>query len=415
MDDVCDEPDFCAMASAGARSARAERQLAALAAHEDTVRAFVCYDADAARRLCAADGDGALGGALIGVKDIIATEAFPTRYGLTDSGSSDVRHDAWCVARARQLGGAVLGKTVCTAFAYPHPGPTTNPHDARRSPGGSSSGSAAAVAAGFVSFAFGTQTAGSTIRPASYCGVVGFKASFGLLPTEGVEAISCTLDHVGVFAPSPRDAWYLVSAMVLPDAEILTARRPVRVLVPCLPAELVLGDGYPERLAGLVAALREYGIAVETVELPILAADFLSLQQEICYWEAARVLLGAERMRQLQELVALLGTYSVCDTTRYAAARRRRQTCQVAFDTLAAGYDAVLLPAATGAAPPVTNTGDAVMNRIWTALHVPAITVPFWRSGDGMPLGLQLVGRLGADRALVETAQWFHERRAVGA
>jgi amidase len=412
MDVVGDMPDFCATLSPDAHIARAERQLAALAVREGTVRAFVCHDAGAARRLCVAGADGPLSGALIGVKDIIATETFPTRYGLADSESSGPRHDAWCVGRARRLGGVMLGKTVCTAFAYPRPGPTTNPHDARRSPGGSSSGSAAAVAAGFVSFAFGTQTAGSTIRPASYCGVVGFKPSFGLLPTEGIEAISTTLDHVGVFSESPRDAWYLVSGMVLPRAEVLSARRPARVLVPRLPVELVLGDGYPDRLAALVAALRLNGIAVETVELPFRAADFLGLQQEICYWEAARLLLASGRMWLLPELVALLGPYLDSDMTRYAAARRRRQICQAAFDALAAEYDAVLLPAATGAAPPVTNTGDAVMNRIWTALHVPAITVPFWRSADGMPLGLQLVGRLGADRALVETAQWFHERAA---
>jgi Asp-tRNA(Asn)/Glu-tRNA(Gln) amidotransferase A subunit family amidase len=410
MNAVRSTPDFCATVSADARVARAERQLAALAAQEDTVRAFVCHDADAARLLCVAGTEGPLRGALIGVKDIIATEAFPTRYGLADHEPSGPRHDAWCVARARRLGGVVLGKTACTAFAYPRPGPTTNPHDARRSPGGSSSGSAAAVAAGFVSFAFGTQTAGSTIRPASYCGVVGFKPSFGLLSTEGIEAISATLDHVGIFAVSPRDAWYLVSAVVLPRAEVLSARRPVRVLVPRLPAELVLGDGYVERLATLVGALREDGIAVETVELPMLAADFLGLQQEICYWEAARLLLASGRMRLLPELVVLLGPYLGCDMTRYAAARGRRQTCQTAFDALAAEYDAVLLPAATGAAPPMTDTGDAVMNRIWTALHVPAITVPVWRCADGMPLGLQLVGRLGEDRALVETAQWFYER-----
>ena len=412
MDVVGDTTDFCATLSPDAHIARAERQLAALAVREGTVRAFVCHDADAARRLCVAGADGPLRGTLIGVKDIIATETFPTRYGLADHEPSGPRHDAWCVARARRLGGVVLGKTVCTAFAYPRPGPTTNPHNARRSPGGSSSGSAAAVAAGFVSFAFGTQTAGSTIRPASYCGVVGFKASFGLLPTEGIEAISTTLDHVGVFSESPRDAWYLVSAMVLPRAEVLSARRPARVLVPRLPAELPLEGGYIERLATLATALRDDGIAVDTVELPIQAADFLGLQQEICYWEAARLLLASGRMRLLPELVTLLGPYLDSDMTRYAAAQRRRQTCQVAFDALAAEYDAVLLPAATGAAPPVTNTGDAVMNRIWTALHVPAITVPFWRSADGMPLGLQLVGRLGTDRALIETAQWFHEQAA---
>jgi Asp-tRNA(Asn)/Glu-tRNA(Gln) amidotransferase A subunit family amidase len=402
--------DFCAAASASARAPRAERQLVALDAREDAVRAFVCHDADAARRL-ATYTDRPLGGALIGVKDIITTEAFPTRYGLDDTNPAGRSHDAWCVARARQLGGVILGKTVCTAFAFPRPGPTTNPHDVHRSPGGSSSGSAAAVAAGFVSFAFGTQTAGSTIRPASYCGVVGFKPSFGLLPTEGIEPISPTLDHVGVFAVSPRDTWFLVSAMLLRQPEILAARRPRRVLIPRLPADLPQADGYPERYAALTPVLQAEGIEVDTVDLPVTSADFHSLQQEICYWEAARLLLTSPRMHLVPELVKLLTPYLDSGTTRYVAARRRRQALQTAFDDLAAGYDAVLLPAATGAAPFVTNTGDAVMNRVWTALHVPAITVPLWRSIEGLPLGLQLVGSLGTDRALVETAQWFHERR----
>jgi amidase len=416
MDAECELSDFCSTLARDARAMRAERQLAALAAREATVHAFVCHDAEAARRQVAASTDGPLSGALIGVKDIIATEAFPTRCGLDDLDLSNQRHDAerrdaWCVARARQLGGVVLGKTVCTAFAYPRPGPTTNPHDLARSPGGSSSGSAAAVAAGFVSFALGTQTAGSTIRPASYCGVVGFKPSFGLLPTEGIKPISTTLDHVGVFAVSPRDAWYLVSAMILQRAEILTARRPRRVLVPRLPVVLPQEDGYREYLAALVVALHADGIVVETLDLPIPTEDFSNLQQEICYWEAARLVLAPGRMRVLPELVALLGPYLDSDDTRYAAARRRRQMLQMRFDLFAAEYDAVLLPAATGVAPPVTNTGDAVMNRIWTALHVPAITVPFWHSAEGLPLGLQLVGSLGTDREVVETAQWFHERR----
>ncbi|HET6234541.1 MAG TPA: amidase [Acetobacteraceae bacterium] len=411
MDAVRDASDFCATMSADARAARADRQFGALAARERTVRAFVCHDARAARRRLATSAAGPLGGALIGVKDVIATEAFPTGCGLDDPDLSSPRHDAWCVARARRLGGVLLGKTICTALAYPRPGPTTNPHDARRSPGGSSSGSAAAVAAGFVSFAFGTQTAGSTIRPASYCGVVGFKPSYGLLPTEGIAPISTTLDHVGVFAVSPRDAWYLVSAMVLQRAEILTARRPRRVLVPNLPTKLPQEDGYQERLAALVVALRADGIVVDTPDLPIPIEDFCNLQQEICHWEAARILLAPGRMRVLPELVTLLGPYLERDTDGYVDARRRRQRLQECFDAFAAGYDAVLSPAATSAAPPITTTGDAVMNRIWTALHVPAISVPFWLSAEGLPLGLQLVGPLGTDRALVETAQWFHERR----
>jgi Asp-tRNA(Asn)/Glu-tRNA(Gln) amidotransferase A subunit family amidase len=402
--------DFCSVASVETLAARAGHQLAALDAREPAVRAFACYDAEAAHQQITRSPVGPLRGALIGVKDIIATECFPTRYGINTPGEVGPRHDAWCVARLRQLGGTILGKTVCTAFAYPTPGPTTNPHDMTRTPGGSSSGSAAAVAAGFVSFALGTQTAGSTIRPASYCGVVGLKPSFGLLPTEGIQPIATTLDHVGLFAASPRDAWYLASAMILNDAEVLAPQRPRRVLVLRLPAALPQNDAYPERLDILAADLRREDVAVDTLDLPFPVADFQRLQQELCYWEAARSLLVPGHVQLVPELEALLGPYRDRDTAEYAAARRRRQEYQSRFDAIARDYDAVLLPAATGAAPPVASTGDAVMNRFWTALHVPVITVPLWRSTEGLPLGLQLVGALGTDRALVAVAQWFHTR-----
>lgn len=407
MDASTAEPDFCAAVSPEARAARAERQLAALAAREATVRAFVCHDPAAARQ---GAGAGPLAGALVGVKDIIATETFPTRYGIDTAGEVGPRHDAWCVARVRQLGATILGKTVCTAFAYPKPGPTTNPHDVRRTPGGSSSGSAAAVAAGFVSFALGTQTAGSTVRPASYCGVVGFKPSFGLLPTEGIQAIATTLDHIGVFAGSPRDAWYVTSAMLGPRPEIAAPRQPRRLLRLRLPAELPQHDAYPQRMDALVAALRHEDIMVDECDLPWPAVEFCTLQQELCYWEAARILMVPGSVRLVPELLALLGPYRDRDEAAYVAGRRRRQTYQAQFDALASQYDAVLMPSATGAAPPVATTGDAVMNRFWTALHVPAINVPFWRNDDGMPLGLQLISPLGADRALVEVAQWFRLR-----
>ncbi len=413
MDRGTETRDFCAALSIEAAVARADQQLAALRTHEATVRAFVCDDPVAAHRHLTGAPVGPLRGALIGVKDIIATEAFPTRYGIDTPDEMGPRHDAWCVARVRRLGGTILGKTVCTAFAYPTPGPTTNPHDVTRTPGGSSSGSAAAVAAGFVSFALGTQTAGSTIRPASYCGVVGFKPSFGLLPTEGIQPIATTLDHVGLFAASPRDAWYLTSAMILHDAEILAPRRPRRVLVLHLPAALPQHDAYPERLEALAAELRREDVAVDTLDLPFSVADFQRLQQELCYWEAARSLLVPGHVRLVPELQALLGPYRERDTAEYGAARRRLQDHQSRFEAIARDYDAVLLPAATGAAPPIASTGDAVMNRFWTALHVPVITVPFWHSAEGLPLGLQLVGALGSDRALVAVAQWFHIRNAA--
>jgi Asp-tRNA(Asn)/Glu-tRNA(Gln) amidotransferase A subunit family amidase len=403
--------DFCAAATAAERVALAERQLAELRAREGTVRAFVCHDAAAARgRLTA--GTGPLAGALIGVKDIIATADFPTRYGMADIDDAGPREDAWCVARVKQLGGAVLGKTVCTAFAYPLPGPTTNPHDASRTPGGSSSGSAAAVAAGFVSFALGSQTAGSTIRPGSYCGVTGFKPSYGLMPVDGVQAISTTLDHAGLFARSPRDAWYLASAMTMHDAEVIAARMPQRLLVLRMPAEIALTDDYQARIDALGGSLRGCGVAVDEYDLPFPADDYRTLQNELCYWEASRILLSPGRVRPVPELQALLAPYSERDATAYAAARRRRALYQVQFESLVAGYDAVLVPAATGAAPPLSNTGDAVMSRFWTALHVPATTVPMWRNCENLPLGLQLLGGLGTDRELAAVAQWLFERRA---
>src|SRR5260370_30940916 len=224
MDTQTDTRDFCGAAAAEARDALVERQLAALAEHEPVMRAFVCYDVDAARQSLEHRTSGPLAGALVGVKDIICTADFPTRYGASDPGDAAPRRDAWCVGEPRGRGGTGLGKTVCTQFAYPIPGPTINPHDAGRTPGGSSSGSAAAVAAGFVSFALGTQTAASTIRPASYCGVTGYKPTHGLVHTDGVEAISTTLDHVGVFARPPPHAWHFVSPLVLPNAH--RARPP---------------------------------------------------------------------------------------------------------------------------------------------------------------------------------------------
>jgi Asp-tRNA(Asn)/Glu-tRNA(Gln) amidotransferase A subunit family amidase len=301
----------------------------------------------------------------------------------------------------------VLGKTVCTELAVPIPGPTTNPHDRTRTPGGSSSGSAAAVAAGFVSFAIGTQTAGSTIRPASYCGITGYKPSYGLLPTEGVQPISTTLDHLGLFARSPRDAWFFAAALLTGGPDIVIPRRPRRVLVLRLPPEIPQADAYPERMAALATSLAEQGIEAQTIDLPFPVDDFRHLQRELCYWEAARLLLAASPADPAPQLQSLLAPWLERDMADYAAASRRRLAYQAEFETLIAGSDAVLLPAATGAAPLLAGTGDAVMNRFWTALHVPAMTVPLWRSADGLPLGLQMIGGNGTDRRLAEVAQWL--------
>jgi len=250
----------------------------------------------------------------------------------------------------------------------------------------------------------------SDLRPASYCGITGFKPSHGLLHLEGVQAISTTCDHLGIFARSPRDVWYFVGAMLGGRADVVTPRPPRRLLHLRLPVDIPQGDGYPARIDELAASLRNARVTVIAVDLPFPIEDFTRLQQELCYWEAARVLLGPGAPHLVPELQSLLGHYLHVDLSVYAAARRRRLAYQAQFETLAEGFDAVLLPAATGIAPLFASTGDAVMSRFWTALHLPAITIPMWPSEEGMPLGLQLVGTLGEDRALAEVAQWLYSR-----
>jgi Asp-tRNA(Asn)/Glu-tRNA(Gln) amidotransferase A subunit family amidase len=307
----------------------------------------------------------------------------------------------------KRLGGAVLGKTVATEIAFALPGPTVNPHDTSRTPGGSSSGSAASVAAGFCSFAIGTQTAGSTIRPASFCGVTGYKPSFGLLHTEGVQAISTTFDHLGLFAQSPRDAWLMTSAM-LGRAEVIAPRAPGRLLHLRMPEEVKLETDMREAMEGLA---RELG--ADTRELPFALEDFAHLQETLCYWEAARILLLPGRMRLAEGLTKLLAPYVEMDVAVYAAARQRRAAYQAQFAELAAPFDAILCPAALGVAPPgLQHTGNALMSRFWTILHVPNVTVPLWRSAAGLPFAPQVVGKLGDDRALLQVAQFLFERRA---
>ena len=381
--------------------ALARQQLQALAEKEDEIHAFTCLDTEAAR---VTEG-GPLAGALIGVKDIITTADLPTHYGSPFRENEGPRIDAWCVGAAKRLGAAIIGKTVSTEIAFALPGPTVNPHDHARTPGGSSSGSAAAVAAGFVSFAIGTQTAGSTIRPASFCGVTGFKPSFGLLHLEGVQAISTTCDHLGFFARSPRDAWLITSGM-LGRAEVVRARAPQRVLHVRMPAAVPLEDEMRERMDALARVLP----GVETVELPVPLDDFAGLQPALCFWEAARILLAPGRLRLADGLAALLEPYLEMDIAPYSEARRKRARYQEQFAAMIAGFDAVLLPAALGVAPVgLGNTGDAVMSRFWTPLHVPAVTMPLWRSAEGLPLQPQLLGQLGADRELMEVAQWLFE------
>jgi Asp-tRNA(Asn)/Glu-tRNA(Gln) amidotransferase A subunit family amidase len=403
--------DYCAALDAeldqpGARRRLAQAEIARLNAFENDIRAFVSYRTDIPERHD--NPRHPLAGALVGVKDIILTRDFPTRYGSPFSENEGPRRDAWCVQRLSELGAQVVGKTVSTEFAFSRPGATQNPHDRRRTPGGSSSGSAAAVAAGFVSFALGSQTGGSVIRPASYCGIVGFKPTFGLLPLDGVHPASTTLDHLGLFARSPRDAWLLTNSLLAGGAQPLEPMKPRRLLELQVPDSIPLADQYKRHLEVLAERCRVSGISIESIELPVPVDDFVHLQELLCYWEASRILLNVPSPRLTPELAGLLEPYLAIGLDAYADARRKRQTYQSLFDGILQDVDAIVMPSAIDVAPEgLGHTGDAALNRFWTSLHLPVASIPLWTGTQGLPLGLQMIGALGRDRELLACGEWM--------
>lgn len=364
---------------------------------------------------------GPLHGVPIGVKDIFDTADMPTEFGSPFWAGRTPRRDAAAVALLRAAGAVIMGKTVTTEYAYFHPGKTKNPHDATRTPGGSSSGSAAAVAAHMVPGAIGSQTNGSVIRPAAFCGVVGFKPTHGLIPRSGALELSRTLDHVGVFARNVEDAALLAEVLVGFDEEDPDTRpvaRPpfadVAMSKPPLPprfafvrspvwdrAEEVAREAFGE----LVDALGE---SVAEVELPAHFAQVVDLHRVIMDAEMAHNFrkdyekAGDLLSIQLRQLIERGRTCSAVD---YMAACAGITPFNEALDSIFDEYDAVLTPAAPGEAPSIETTGSPVFCSIWTYLGVPAITLPLLSSEAGLPIGVQLVGRRGNDARLLRTAQ----------
>lgn len=366
---------------------------------------------------------GPLHGVPVGIKDIFDTGDYPTEFGSPLWAGRTPRSDAAAVAALRAAGAVIMGKTVTAEYAYFHPGKTRNPHDKERTPGGSSSGSAAAVAACMVPGAIGTQTNGSTIRPAAYCGVVGFKPSHGLIPRSGALLLSRALDHVGVFARSVEDAALLAELMAGFDKEDPdtrpVARPPLAAIAasqPPLPprfafvrqaawdqAEPVTRDAFAE----LVEALGEAANEVDIGQSFGRAIDFHRTVMEV---EMAHNLhrdydRGRDQFStQLRQLVERGREYLAVD---YAAALAASEPLNAALDTVFDEYDAILTPAAPGEAPRGAATGNPVFCTTWTYLGTPAITVPLLRTETGMPLGVQLVGRRGNDARLLRTARWL--------
>jgi Asp-tRNA(Asn)/Glu-tRNA(Gln) amidotransferase A subunit family amidase len=367
---------------------------------------------------------GPLHGVPVGVKDIFDTADMPTELGSPLWTGRTPRRDAAAVARLRAAGAVIMGKTVTTEYAHYQPGKTTNPHDPTRTPGGSSSGSAAAVAACMVPGAIGSQTNGSVIRPAAFCGVFGYKPTHGLIPRSGALLLSRTLDHVGVFARTVEDTALLAETLAGFDDEDPDTRPIAR---PPLAAVATSPPPLPPRLAfvrtpawehaesetreAFAELVRELGEAVAEVELGPSFARVVAMHRTIMDVEMAHNLgrdydKGGERLSAV--LRQLIERGRRCPAVDYAAAVAGIPTLNDALDPVFDEFDAIVTPAAPGEAPRgLASTGNPVFCTTWTYLGTPALTLPLFRSAAEMPLGVQLVGRRGNDARLLRTARWL--------
>ena len=396
--------------------ALADALIARIDATDAIARAWVRVDrervrADAARLdALPAARRGPLFGMPLGVKDIVDTADLATELGSVVAKGRRPAHDAACVARWRDGGGLVLGKTVATEFAFMHPGATTNPWNAKHTPGGSSSGSAAAVALGQVPAAIGTQTNGSVIRPAAYCGVVGFKPTIGLVPFDGVAVFSRTFDTLGTLARSVADtAWVAHGLAPSISRDVATLARPPRLaLIDRFPWTQPVDDG--GALDAAAARLRVAGAEVVAVAIPDALDAGRDVLRAIMLGEAART-LGAlqdrERARLSPELNAGLDDGRTIDDAALARARASRAAMIATATAWLEPYDALVAPPASSPAPEgLATTGDPSCCTLASLLGFPAISLPIGRVAKGLPVGMQLVGAAGGDDALLATAAW---------
>jgi Asp-tRNA(Asn)/Glu-tRNA(Gln) amidotransferase A subunit family amidase len=391
-----------------------------IAARESTVHAWTSLDTDAARRrareLDAQASAGLLHGLPIAVKDLFDTCDMPSSYGSPIYANHRPAADAACVALARAAGAIVVGKTVTTEFATFHPGPTCNPHNLLHTPGGSSSGSAAAVADWMVPLAFGSQTAGSIVRPAAYCGVVGYKPTFGTVNRVGVKMISDTLDTVGALARSVPDVALFVAALA-DRPELLIERplgRPPRVGL-CRTHQW--DRAHPETVTAFEDAARglgEAGATLRDVVLPPQFAELVDAQIAIMVHEVAKS-LSYERLVHREklsvEMIAMIDAGLAVSSARYDAARALAQRSRSTLAEVFADVDVLLAPSTVGEAPyGIAATGDPLFNRMWTLLHTPCVHLPSAAGPRGLPVGITIVGPIGGDQAMLLAADWIHAR-----
>ncbi len=383
----------------------------AIAKREAEVGAFVTLDIDGARKAAQAEGlkGKPLRGLPVAYKDIFDTADLPTEYGSPIYAGHRPKTDASLVALIARNGGVTLGKTVTTEFAHVDPGKTKNPHNLKRTPGGSSSGSAAGVAAGFVSIATGTQTGGSVIRPAAYCGVAGFKPSYGLMPTVGIKCVSWHLDTAGLFAAGVADVAFAAAAVT--GRELRVDRTP-----PASPRIAVLRE-YPwpaaseDMVAAVEAAARAAGTGmarIRDVKLPPVVAAAFKAHTVIHGYETARSLAfeyDRHRDKLGKHIRDLVENGLKVSADAYDEARRTSSRARQSLTDLMGDFDVILSPSAPGIAPDgLASTGSSVFNRLWTLMGTPCVNIPGLADDNGMPLGVQVIGRFGNDRATLEAA-----------
>jgi Asp-tRNA(Asn)/Glu-tRNA(Gln) amidotransferase A subunit family amidase len=374
---------------------------------------------------------GALHGVPVGIKDIIDTADMPTEDGTALHAGRRPHKDATAVSLLRAAGAVILGKTVTTELAVYAPGKTRNPHDPGRTPGGSSSGSAAAVAAEMVPLAIGTQTNGSVIRPASYCGAVGFKPTHGLISRTGILRQSRTLDHVGVFARSLPDAALLAQELMAFDASDSDMRPRAR---PRLADAVARPLPFPPRFAfvktpmwseasadtqaAFAELVESLGEQVSEVTLPEPFADGVDLHRLILESDLALSFApdyehgAAQLSTTLREMLERGQRHLAVDYNRAVA---RIAVYNAALDDVFHEMHAIVTPATTGEAPRgLDSTGNPLFCTLWTLCGLPAVTVPVMQSANGMPIGVQLVGPRGDDARLLQCARWLVEQVAGG-
>ncbi|MEA2269250.1 MAG: hypothetical protein QOC64_1860 [Solirubrobacteraceae bacterium] len=382
---------------------------------EPTIHAWAHLDAEAAlaqaRERDASPPRGPLHGVPVGVKDIVDTADMPTEYGTPIHAGHRPERDAACVTRLRAAGAVVLGKTVTTELALFQPPPTRNPVDPARTPGGSSSGSAAAVADAMVPLAIGSQTAGSTVRPASFCGILGFKPTHGLIDTAGVLCLSPRLDTLGVFARDPADL-DLLGAVLADDWPPLPGdardRPPAIALArtPWWDAADADGRAAVETAAQRLAAA---GARVREVELPASFAALPDAQDTLMAFDMGRNLAWeyehhAARLSDILRGVLERGRATAPEAAEEAA--RLAGAARAELAALLGDGEALLVPAVVGEPPADGSTGDPLFCRAWTLLGVPAMSVPGMTGAHGLPIGVQLVGPAGADRTVRAAGAW---------